>query len=142
MVVTQRRTMENFVHQMRWLVDEAYPETPVVRLFMDNLNTQRPASLYETLQAAEARRVAKRLEFHYTPKHGSWLTMAEIEFSVLSRSCLKQHLLVGSRSGGKSMFWLRNTTPPKPLSTGGSTPKMPQPNFTAFTLLIPRLTDF
>ena len=90
--VTQRRTMENFAHQMRWLVDEAYPDTPVVRVVMDNLNTHRPASLYETFPAAEARRIAKRLEFHYTPKHGSWLNMAEIEFSVLSRSCLKQRL--------------------------------------------------
>ena len=59
---------------------------------MDNLNTHRPASLYETFPAAEARRIAERLEFHYTPKHGSWLNMAEIEFSVLSRSCLKQRL--------------------------------------------------
>ena len=98
--VTQRRTMEDFAHQMRWLVDEAYLETPVVRVVMDNpvsstgqaLNTHRPASLYETFPAPEARRIAKRLEFHYTPKHGSWLNMAEIEFSVLSRSCLKQRL--------------------------------------------------
>ena len=90
--VTQRRTMEDFAHQMRWLVDEAYPDTPVVRVVMDNLNTHRPASLYETFPAPEARRIAKRLEFHYTPKHGSWLNMAEIEFSVLSRSCLKQRL--------------------------------------------------
>ena len=90
--VTQRCTMEDFAHQMRWLVDEAYPETPVVRVVMDNLNTHRPASLYETFPAPEARRIAKRLEFHYTPKHGSWLNMAEIEFSVLSRSCLKQRL--------------------------------------------------
>ena len=90
--MTQRRTMQDFAHQMRWLVDEAYPETPVVRVVMDNLNTHRPASLYETFPAAEARRIAKRLEFHYTPKHGSWLNMAEIEFSVLSRSCLKQRL--------------------------------------------------
>ena len=77
---------------MRWLVDEAYPEVPVVRVVLDNLNTHRTASLYETFPAAEARRVAKRLEFHYTPKHGSWLNMAEIEFSVLSRSCLKQRV--------------------------------------------------
>ena len=90
--VTQRRTMQDFALQMRWLVDEAYPEVPVVRLVLDNLNTHRAASLYETFPAAEARRIAKRLEFHYTPKHGSWLNMAEIEFSVLSRSCLKQRL--------------------------------------------------
>ena len=90
--VTQRRTMHDFAHQMRWLVDEAYPGVEVVRLVLDNLNTHRPASLYETFPAAEARRIAQRLEFHYTPKHGSWLNMAAIEFSVLSRSCLKQRL--------------------------------------------------
>ena len=71
--VTQRRTMQDFAHQMRWLVDEAYPGVPVVRVVLDNLNTHRTASLYETFPAPEARRIAKRLEFHYTPKHGSWL---------------------------------------------------------------------
>ena len=90
--VTERRTMQDFAQQMRWLVDEAYPEIPVVRVVLDNLNTHRVASLYETFPAQEARRIAKRLEFHYTPKHGSWLNMAEIEFSVLVRSCLKQRL--------------------------------------------------
>ena len=90
--VTERRTMQDFAHQMRWLVDEAYPEVEVVRVVLDNLNTHRTASLYETFPAAEARRIAKRLEFHYTPKHGSWLNMAEIEFSVLSRCCLKQRV--------------------------------------------------
>ena len=90
--VTHRRTMQGFAHQMCWLVDEAYPEVPVVRVVLDNLNTHRTASLYETFPAVEARRIAKRLEFHYTPKHGSWLNMAEIEFSVLSRSCLSQRL--------------------------------------------------
>ena len=128
--VTQRRTMQDFAHQMRWLVDEAYPETPVVRVVMDNLNTHRTASLYETFPAAEDRRIAKRLEFHYTPKHGSWLNpasstgqaMAEIEFSVLSRSCLKQRLpddealqgevqaLVRERNAaGATIHWKFNT---------------------------------
>ena len=64
----------------------------MVRLVLDNLNTHRVASLYQTFPAAGARRIARRLEFHYTPKHGSWLNMAEIEFSVFSRSCLRQHL--------------------------------------------------
>ena len=77
---------------MRWLADEAYPEAEVVRVVLDNLNTHRRASLYETFPAEDARRIARRLEFHYTPNHGSWLNMAEIEFSVLSRSCLKQRL--------------------------------------------------
>ena len=90
--VTQRRTKEDFAHQMRWLVDEAYPDVAVVRVVLDNLNTHRKASLYEAFPADEARRIAKRLEFHHTPKHGSWLNMAEIEFSVFSRSCLRQRL--------------------------------------------------
>ena len=87
--VTERRTAVDFAHQMRWLVDEAYPDAPVVRVALDNLNTHRMASLYETFPAAEARRIVKRLEFHHTPKHASWLNMAEIEFSVLTRACLQ-----------------------------------------------------
>jgi uncharacterized small protein (DUF1192 family) len=90
--VTERRTMQDFAHQMRWLVDEAYPEAEVVRLVLDNLNTHRPASLYETFPPAEARRILKRLEFHYTPKHGSWLNMAEMELSVFSRECLDRRI--------------------------------------------------
>ena len=97
--ITERRTMQDFARQMRWLVDEAYPEVPVVRVVLDNLNTHRKASLYETFPAPEARRIARRLEFHYTPKHGSWLNMAEIEFSVLSRCCLKQRLPGGETLG-------------------------------------------
>jgi len=87
--LTGQRTMQEFAHRMRWLVDEAYPDVPVIRLVLDNLNTHRTASLYETFPPAEARRIAKRLEFHYTPKHGSWLNMAEMEFSVLARACLR-----------------------------------------------------
>ena len=87
--ITQRRTTQDFAHQMCWLVDEAYPDVPVIRVVLDNLNTHRMASLYETFPPTEARRIAKRLEFHHTPKHGSWLNMAEIEFSVLARACLK-----------------------------------------------------
>ena len=87
--ITERRTMEDFAHQMQWLVDEAYPDAPVVRVVLDNLNTHRMASLYETFPAAEARRIVRRLEFHHTPKHASWLNMAEIEFSVLTRACLQ-----------------------------------------------------
>ena len=71
--MTERRTMQDFAHRMRCLVDEAYPDVPLVRVVLDNLNTHRTASLYETFPAAEARRIAKRLEFHHTPKHGSWL---------------------------------------------------------------------
>ena len=81
--ITERRTMQDFAQQIRWLVDVAYPDAPVVRVVLDNLNTHRMASLYETFPAAEARRIVKRLEFHHTPKHASWLSMAEIEFSAL-----------------------------------------------------------
>ena len=70
---------------MRWLADEAYPASEKIRVVLDNLNTHKPASLYETFEPKEARQIRKRLEFHYTPKHGSWLNMAEIEFSVLAR---------------------------------------------------------
>ena len=90
--VTGRRTMEDFAHQMRWLAEAAYPEAEKVRVVLDNLNTHRPASLYETFEPAEARRVIQRLEFHYTPKHGSWLNMAEIEFSVFSNQCLNRRI--------------------------------------------------
>ena len=92
--ITQQRTRQDFAQQMRWLVDEAYPDVPVVRVVLDNLNTHRMASLYEAFPPLEARRIAKRLEFHHTPKPGSWLNMAEIEFSVLARACLR------GRNGG------------------------------------------
>jgi hypothetical protein len=92
MTVTERRTMQDFAHQMQWLVDEGYPEATVIRVVMDNLNTHKPASLYETFPPAEARRLLKKLEFHYTPKHGSWLNMAEIELSILSRQCLARRI--------------------------------------------------
>ncbi len=89
--------MENFAHQMRWLVDEAYPDVPVIRLVLVNLNSHRKASLYETFHAPEARRNAKRLKFHHTPKHGSWLNMAEIEFSVPAREDRNSHRAVDRR---------------------------------------------
>ena len=85
--VTERRTLLDFAQQMKWLVDEAYPEAEVVRVVLDNLNTHRAAALYEAFEPAEARRILKRLEFHYTPKHGSWLNMAELELGVFSREC-------------------------------------------------------
>ena len=101
------------------------------------------ASLYETFPAAEARRIAKRLEFHHTPKHGSWLNMAEIEFSVLSRCCLSQRLPSEEALRREpSKPWSRSETPPRPPSTGGSIPRTPEPNFTVFTLPISRLTDY
>jgi hypothetical protein len=83
--VTDRRTRQDFAHCMKWLVDDAYPEATLIRVVLDNLNTHAVSSLYETFAAAEANRIRKRLEFHFTPKHGSWLNMAEIEFSIFAR---------------------------------------------------------
>ncbi len=77
---------------MRWPVDEAYPAVGTIRVVLDNLNTHKFGSLYEAFEPSEARRIARRLEFHYTPKHGSWLNMAEIEFSVFSRQCLNRRI--------------------------------------------------
>lgn len=85
--LTDHRTKVDFAHQMKWLVDERYPQAEVVRVVLDNLNTHRLAALYETFEPAEARRIARRLELHYTPKHGSWLNMAELELSVFDRQC-------------------------------------------------------
>jgi hypothetical protein len=90
--VTEQRTRHDFAQQMKWLVDEGYPEAERIRVVLDNLNTHTLAALYDTFPPAEARRIAKKLEFHYTPKHGSWLNMAELELSVLSRQCLDRRI--------------------------------------------------
>jgi hypothetical protein len=92
LVVTERRTKQDFAHQMKWWVDERYPTAEVIRVVLDQLNTHKPASLYDTFPPDEARRIRKKLEFHYTPKHGSWLNMAEIELSVVQRQCLDRRL--------------------------------------------------
>ena len=90
--VTARRTRVDFAHCMRDLVDIHFPQADKIVLVMDNLNTHKLASLYQAFPAAEARRLAAKLEIHYTPKHGSWLNMAEIELSVLHRQCLKARI--------------------------------------------------
>jgi hypothetical protein len=86
--VTEQRTKLDFAQQMKWLVEERYPEAEVIRVVLDNLNTHKAASLYEAFAPEEARRIIKKLEFHYTPKHGSWLNQAEIEISLFARQCL------------------------------------------------------
>lgn len=90
--VTEHRTALDFAYEMQWLVDEGYPEADVICVVLDNLNTHKPASLYEAFAPAEARRIARKLQFHYTPKHGSWLNMAEIELSVLQQQCLHRRI--------------------------------------------------
>lgn len=90
--VTERKTGTDFAHFIRRVVDEQYPDAEKVVLVMDNLSTHTPASLYKAFEPAEARRVCERLEWHYTPKHGSWLNMAECELSVLARQCLDRRI--------------------------------------------------
>jgi hypothetical protein len=91
LTVTDHRGSTDFAQQMRSLV-ETYPAAERIRVVLDNLNTHKPDVLYETYPPAEARRIARKLEFHYTPTHGSWLNMAEIELSVLARQCLDQRI--------------------------------------------------
>jgi len=90
--VTQQRTKNDFARQMKWLVDVAYPDAQCIHLILDNLNTHTPSALYETFAPDQARRILRRIRFHFTPKHASWLNMAEIEFSVFSRACLQQRI--------------------------------------------------
>lgn len=90
--VTDRRTKADFAQCMKDLVDLHFPDADRIRVTLDNLNTHTPAALYEAFEPAEARRIIRKLEFHHTPKHGSWLNMAEIEFSVLAGQCLDRRL--------------------------------------------------
>lgn len=90
--VTERKTAEDFAGFLRRLSDEFYPAAERIVLVCDNLNTHTPAALYEAFKAAEARRLAQRFEWHYTPKHGSWLNIAEMELSVVARQCLDRRI--------------------------------------------------
>jgi hypothetical protein len=94
--VTERRTAKDFAEVLRWLVEDVHPEAEKLVLVTDNLNTHKAASLYEAFEPERARRIAGRIEWHYTPKHGSWLDVAEIELSVLSRQCLDRR--IGTRA--------------------------------------------
>jgi hypothetical protein len=110
--VTARRTAIDFGHCMKELVDVHYPDADVVRVVVDNLNTHTPASLYKAFAPEEARRILKKLEFHFTPKHGSWLNMAEIELSVLTRQCLARRLSSQESVRRETSAWVteRNTS--------------------------------
>ena len=88
--VTARRTKRDFAEAVRWLVEERYPDVEYVRIVLDNLNTHGPAALYEAFPPEQARAIAARVEFHHTPKHGSWLNLAEIEISIFERGCLSR----------------------------------------------------
>jgi hypothetical protein len=90
--VTERRTKKDWAGCVREMVDEMYPDAERIALVMDNLNTHTPASLYEAFPPDEAKRIADKLEIHYTPKHGSWLDMSEIELGILGRQCLDRRI--------------------------------------------------
>ncbi len=90
--VTAQRTAVDFAHAIRDLVDQAFPAAERIVLVVDNLNTHRPAALYQAFPPAEARRILERLEWHFTPTHGSWLNIAELEWSVISRQCLARRI--------------------------------------------------
>jgi hypothetical protein len=110
--VTERRTAVDFAQLIRELVDEQYPHAEKIVLVMDNLNTHKPASLYEAFTPAEARRWIERLEIHYTPKHGSWLHMAETEFSVLAAQCLDRRIPDAPTLAQEVAAWERQRNTP------------------------------
>jgi hypothetical protein len=90
--VTDQRTRKDWAHAMKFLADYIYPQAEKIVIVMDNLNTHSPVSFYQTFEPVEALRLTNRFEFHYTPKHGSWLNMAEIELGVLVRQCLSRRI--------------------------------------------------
>lgn len=103
--VTERRTKADFARLLRRVADEWYPEAELITLVVDNLNTHRPAVLYEVFEPAEARRILGRLEFVYTPKHASWLNVAELELSVLARQCLGRRIPDGEALRREVAAW-------------------------------------
>jgi hypothetical protein len=109
--VSDRRTRLDWAHCIKELVDVHYPTAEVIVLVMDNLNTHTPASLYEAFPPVEAKRLTDKLEIHYTPKHGSWLNMAEIELNVLAAQCLDRRLPDRALLAGETAAWeaARNT---------------------------------
>jgi hypothetical protein len=109
-VVTERRTKQDFAHLLKRLVDEMFPEAEVIRLVTDNLNTHSTAALYETFAPEDARRIARKLEWHFTPVHGSWLNMVEIEIGILLRQCLNRRLATIELVQHESAIWARTRT--------------------------------
>ncbi len=120
---TMQRTKVDYAQQLRCLADEIYPQAEYIRLVQDNLNTHTLASLYEVFPPAEARRIASRFEVHYTPKHGSWLNMAEIEISVFERGCLSRPVGDSRPWTGASRPWRPSAMRPSAPSIGSSPPR-------------------
>ena len=105
--VAERRTRVDWAQQVRRLLEVQYPQAERVRLVLDNLNTHSIASLYEAFEPAEARRLSRRLELHHTPKHGSWLNIAEVELSALTRQCLKRRTAHSETLRRQTQAWTR-----------------------------------
>lgn len=105
--VTEQRTAIDYAHVLKDLVDLHYPDALLVTVVQDNLNTHSPASLYKAFAPQEARRILQRLEFCYTPKHGSWLNMAEIELSILARQCLDQRIAEFATLEAEVAAWVK-----------------------------------
>lgn len=103
--VTERRTQQDWAHVMRELIEETYADAERIVLVMDNLNTHTPASFYATFPPDVAKRLSDRLEIHYTPKHGSWLNMAEIELGILSKQCLDRRIPNSARLQREVAAW-------------------------------------
>ena len=131
--VTDRRTKADWARVVQQLVDVDYPDKERIVLVMDNLNTHHPASLYEAFPPEEARRIGERLEIHYTPKHGSWLNMAEIELGVLTRQCLDRRIPCQETLKQETRLGKFRVTGTPSGWTGASPPKTPASNLSRYT---------
>ena len=126
--VTDRHAAVDYAHLLRDVSDRWYPNAAKIALVQDNLSTHKPASLYEAFPPAEARRLVERFEWHYTPKHGSWLNMAETELSVLSSQCLDRRIATQQRLTKRWPPGKRPGTNIMRRRTGSSQPPTHEPN--------------
>ena len=130
--VRDQRTAIDYAYVLRDLADVHFPDAEKIMLVQDNLNTHKPASLYKAFPPTEARRIAERFEWHYTPKHGSWMNIAECEISVLARQCLDRRIPEQASLETELNAWT-TTRNAKKRSNGNSRPRMPEPNSHSFT---------
>jgi len=136
--VTERRAAEDYAQCMRDLVDIHYPDAEIIRVVQDNLSTHSAGALYQTFPPAEARRILRRLEFHHTPKHASWLNMVEIEIGVLRGQCLDRRIDDPRRLRLEITAWERSEMPPAPASNKCSQRTRPAPKWAAPILPLPK----
>ena len=132
--VTDRHTAVDYAHVLKELADIHFADAKKIVLVQDNLNIHSKASLYEAFPAPEARRLVERFEWHYTPKHGSWLDLAESELGVLSSQCLDRRIPINKRSSTKSPLGRMTAMPTTPRLTGSSPPPARASNSSTYTL--------